>query len=422
MLGNRKLQSNVEDAMRSLKIESREDKNGDTGKVAGDTGPGLGPYPGRPGEPDCIYYLRTGTCGYGTNCRFNHPPNGQSVQNTGELPERVGQPDCGYYLKTGTCKYGLTCKYHHPKDRLGDSSVVFNSLGLPMRQDAKPCPYYMQTGLCKYGYACKFHHPQPMSAANVVPVAGHIVYGLGGSVVVPSSGAPSVGQLPESSLSKATYVSSSLLQAPRSFMPVVLSPVQGWNAYMGGINPVSVTSGLGLAVSNGQLSASHLPERPDQPECRYFMNNGSCKYGSDCKYNHPREKIMQSASNFLGPLGLPLRPGQPVCVYYTLYGLCKYGPTCKFDHPMEGYSSYTAPSPPVIPTPWLPYQKMSSLVPLSETSSSISSKFTDWIREGATSHKNGDTNTDDLGDMPGRSDYRPHSSKASSEILHNESD
>lgn len=89
----------------------------------------------------------------------------------------------------------------------------------------------MQTGLCKYGYVCKFHHPQPISAANV-PVAGHIVYGLCGSVVVPSSGAPSVGQFPESSLSKPTYGSSSLLQSQRTFMPVVLSPVQGWNVYM----------------------------------------------------------------------------------------------------------------------------------------------------------------------------------------------
>ena len=31
------------------------------------------PYPERPGEPDCIYFLRTGFCGYGDRCRFNHP-------------------------------------------------------------------------------------------------------------------------------------------------------------------------------------------------------------------------------------------------------------------------------------------------------------------------------------------------------------
>ncbi|KAI3695441.1 hypothetical protein L1987_78438 [Smallanthus sonchifolius] len=52
---------------------------------------GLMGYPDRPGDPDCVYYLRTGMCGYGHNCRFNHPTyNGQDNQ----LPERVGEPDC----------------------------------------------------------------------------------------------------------------------------------------------------------------------------------------------------------------------------------------------------------------------------------------------------------------------------------------
>ena len=36
-------------------------------------------YPDRPGEPDCIYYLRTGLCGYGSNCRFNHPKYASQV-------------------------------------------------------------------------------------------------------------------------------------------------------------------------------------------------------------------------------------------------------------------------------------------------------------------------------------------------------
>lgn len=30
-------------------------------------------YPERPDEADCMYYLRTGSCGYGSRCRFNHP-------------------------------------------------------------------------------------------------------------------------------------------------------------------------------------------------------------------------------------------------------------------------------------------------------------------------------------------------------------
>lgn len=31
------------------------------------------PYPDRPGERDCQFYLRTGLCGYGSTCRYNHP-------------------------------------------------------------------------------------------------------------------------------------------------------------------------------------------------------------------------------------------------------------------------------------------------------------------------------------------------------------
>ncbi|KAK6134689.1 hypothetical protein DH2020_031614 [Rehmannia glutinosa] len=390
MPGNRKLQRNgglsnssaadkVGDVIRRLKIESSDDNGG------------VGEYPERPGEPDCIYYLRTGTCGYGTKCRFNHPCNAgrqvYGVKNIGDLPERVGKPEC----VTGTCKYGSTCEYHHPKDRKADSSVLLNILGLPMRQDGKSCPYYMRTGSCKYGYACKFHHPQPTSTANVSPVLGP-TYGSGGSEFVPTTaGASSVGELSTESLSKATYLSTSL-HFPQSYMPLFLPGSQSWNTYAGSFSPLSVTSVLTGPASNGQLSVSYFPERPDQPECRYFMNHGSCKYGSDCRYHHPKEKIVQLASSSIGPLGLPLRPGQPVCLYYGLYGLCKYGPTCKFDHPLDGYSYAYSLSVPPLPTSYSSsstYQSMSSLVPSSDTSPSKSSKSSDWIKKGATmSNKN----------------------------------
>lgn len=42
-------------------------------------GDGGDSYPERPDEADCIYYLRTGFCGYGARCRFNHPRDRNSV-------------------------------------------------------------------------------------------------------------------------------------------------------------------------------------------------------------------------------------------------------------------------------------------------------------------------------------------------------
>jgi Zinc finger C-x8-C-x5-C-x3-H type (and similar) len=39
--------------------------------------------------------------------------NGQ-VMMMQYLPQRPGEPDCIYFLKNRSCKYGATCRYHHP--------------------------------------------------------------------------------------------------------------------------------------------------------------------------------------------------------------------------------------------------------------------------------------------------------------------
>lgn len=38
-------------------------------------------YPERPGATNCVYYLRTGSCGYGAKCRYNHPRDPASVSH-----------------------------------------------------------------------------------------------------------------------------------------------------------------------------------------------------------------------------------------------------------------------------------------------------------------------------------------------------
>ncbi|XP_059661143.1 zinc finger CCCH domain-containing protein 3-like [Cornus florida] len=431
--------NNIEEAIRRLKIQTNDNHHSDA--VGYST-----PYPDRPGEPDCIYYLRTGLCGYGSNCKFNHPAyTGQDGLCRGELPERVGQPDCEYFLKTGTCKYGSTCKYHHPRDRHGAGTISLNSMGLPMRQEEKPCPYYMRTGLCKFGVACKFHHPQPASAGTVLPVRGPTAFGSAGSSIMPSSGLPYLGGLPAWTPPRAPFLSGPSIQSPQAYMPIVLSPsqgnipAQGWSTYMGSMSPISSSGVLGPNVvynsknqddsgSGGQLhmlptSILHLPERPDQPECRYFMSTGNCKYGSYCKYNHPRERI---SANSLGPLGLPLRPGQSICSYYNLYGLCKYGPTCKFDHPMV-YPHYnfnlSFPTLSVMDPSLFAYQRNSSTAHSSETSPSKSSKVPDWSRRLDTasnkSQKPDTKTTRDSSEQPGPS---PQSLPASSELPQDQSD
>uniref|UniRef100_A0A803Q6P1 C3H1-type domain-containing protein n=2 Tax=Cannabis sativa TaxID=3483 RepID=A0A803Q6P1_CANSA len=383
---------NIEEAIWRLKINDSQEVGG----LAQSN-----PFPDRPGEPDCIYYLRTGSCGYGNNCRFNHPAYAPQAQYNGELPERVGQPDCGYFLKTGTCKYGSTCKFHHPRDRRGAGPVSFNMLGLPMRQEEKSCPYYVRTGACKFGPACKFHHPQPASHGTAFPVAPP-AYGSAGSTMLPSSNLPYASGLPAAwSLPRVPYISGPQPQPP-PYMPVVVSPSQGilsggvWNTYVGNMSPASSTGILGSnyvfnprnpseSGSGGQVNLLHptpsLPERPDQPECRYFMNTGTCKYGTDCKYHHPKERIAPSAA-ISNQIGLPSRPGQAVCSYYSMYGLCKYGPTCKFDHPaVPNVYNYGMTLPAMLDSPYLSYPKGSPTANVPETSHSLPSKSFDVVNK-----------------------------------------
>ncbi|KAL9225969.1 hypothetical protein vseg_001836 [Gypsophila vaccaria] len=156
--------------------------------------------PVRLGEADCPFYMKTGSCKYAANCRYNHPdrndinppvavghsllaspiPNltmglvnsaaailqsfqpglAQTAFGPGAViyPQRPGQPACDYYMKAGVCKYGEMCKFDHP---VASKSVKLTLAGFPRREGAVHCPFYMKTGTCKYGATCKYDHPPP---------------------------------------------------------------------------------------------------------------------------------------------------------------------------------------------------------------------------------------------------------------------
>lgn len=51
-----------------------------------------------------------------------------------------------------------------------------------------------------------------------------------------------------------------------------------------------------------------FPERPGQPECQFYMKTGDCKFGTVCKFHHPRERLIPVPDCVLSSIGLPLRP------------------------------------------------------------------------------------------------------------------
>eukprot|EP00899_Mesostigma_viride_P000673 jgi/Mesvir1/10606/Mv08935-RA.1 len=190
--------------------------------------------PLRRGREPCTYFLREGSCKYGTSCKFDHPertpaniaaannvapqqamlmaqfqglpmPLPFAVGHTGgvrgmggvmpspyapkathfpnafppqALPQRPGSADCSFYLRTGQCKYGMLCMFNHPPN--ASDGVTLSAAGLPRRPGREKCPFYMKTGTCKFGATCRFDHPTPADAiaeavANSVGAAGMMV-------------------------------------------------------------------------------------------------------------------------------------------------------------------------------------------------------------------------------------------------------
>ncbi|MBA0715192.1 hypothetical protein Golax_014109 [Gossypium laxum] len=279
-------------------------------------------YPERPGVPDCVYYMRTGFCGYGNRCRYNHPRNPAwveaAVRATGVYPERPGEPTCQPVQSPSvpiTEQYGGTSTSARPPILPG--SYVQGAYG----------PVLFSPG--------------------VVPIPGWSHYSAPVSSVLSPGVQPAVGA---TSLYGLTQLSSSTHShaGPYLSLPSSMSP------------------------SSGNQNNQTFPERPGEPECQYYLRTGDCKFGSSCRYHHPRDKVAPWTNCILSPMGLPLRSGGQPCSFYLQNGHCKFGSTCKFDHPM-GTMRYSPSVSSLIDMPVAPYPVGSLLAtfPPSSTSSEL---------------------------------------------------
>ncbi|KAJ6825117.1 zinc finger CCCH domain-containing protein 65-like [Iris pallida] len=319
------------------------------------------PCPLRPVGHDCAYYVRTGACRYGLNCKFNHPLGrtkdkskfkkwdepGQIAAKEKEkyaFSEIKGKTFCKYYLTPGGCKYGYECNYVHQEKT---EEVELNFLGLPLRPREKKCMYYMRTGGCKYSTNCRYHHPGPTAVGQQVSLSGYQNGGSPQQLVFPAEMPVPSWPLQGTQNEPITYLS-----APQPFVPgyyVLPHPSQQWNCYQVPVNlsyptgthmqhpslasNIEYASGKASGPTPRKVQTSEYPERPGQPECHFFMKTGTCKFKGACKFHHPKSRVPISPGVVLNPVGLPLRPDQTVCTHYSRHGICKYGHSCRYNHP-----------------------------------------------------------------------------------------
>ncbi|KAL9248026.1 hypothetical protein vseg_021392 [Gypsophila vaccaria] len=298
--------------------ESDDSKNDEEtrGEVYGDDGK-YQVYPLRPYAADCSFYVKTGSCKFGPNCRYNHPPkrgvqhDGYAKNGTDESYGSIadaGKIQCKYFQSPGGCKYGDACRYIHSTHKTEEESLELNFLGLPIRPSAQECTFYLRNGSCGYGANCRFNHPEFSSTRESEPENSITSSkSVRGGVNLPRNYAgeplqsfPGVSQGTQD-LSNGLNMRNISPYAPpeMNFYPA-MRPNPGWNQnQVFSPFPINKTPLPHQAMVNfpkriepspqyeNPMQIDEFPERPGQPDCDYFMKTGNCKYRLACKFNHP---------------------------------------------------------------------------------------------------------------------------------------
>ncbi|MBA0674174.1 hypothetical protein Goari_015784, partial [Gossypium aridum] len=134
----------------------------------------------------------------------------------------------------------------------------------------------------------------------------------------------------------ASWSAPMTLNDSAAYLPIMFSPTQGvpppnpeWNGYQTtlytplerGLHPTPAyvmsnpsTETTAYTHHQPQMVVDDFPERPGQPECSYFLKTGDCKFKSNCKYHHPKNRVPKPTPCALSDKGLPLRPATPPTV------------------------------------------------------------------------------------------------------------
>ncbi|XP_051194540.1 uncharacterized protein [Lolium perenne] len=200
-----------------------------------------------------------------------------------DYPERPGRSECSFYKMFGDCKFASACNYHHPKDRYPiryhpeiPSVEQTKYLERPGEPD---CPFYMKNRFCKFMEKCRFNHPKDSN---------------------PTARSPTTAK--KSAVTDEHHQST------------------------------------GVTLEDHMPKQKQYPERPGQPDCRYYLQFRKCKFLSACIFHHPRDGL-PVGWNPSGPAHSdqirPVIHGMPECPFYMKSGKCQFGSACEFRHPKD---------------------------------------------------------------------------------------
>ena len=232
-----------------------------------------------------------------------------------DYPER---PECPFLQKFGNCKFASACQYYHPKDKFPskyhpkdkfprrfypkdnfqsryrskrDPPLAEELKAYPDRPGKPECPFYTKTGSCKFGADCKFHHPMDLTPSMQCP------------------GSP-----------------KRLVAANQHHPAARIPSIQGPASPERSVAANEHHQAARIALQDHMYQQQKCPERPGEPDCRYYMQFGKCKFQSACIFNHPKDRLSTG-----------WHPAE--CPFYMKTGTCQFGSACEFSHPKDQSSS-----------------------------------------------------------------------------------
>uniref|UniRef100_A0ACD5VIC0 Uncharacterized protein n=1 Tax=Avena sativa TaxID=4498 RepID=A0ACD5VIC0_AVESA len=201
---------------------------------------------------------------------------------------------------------GLLCKQEHVDSSDGplDKQEHVDYAERPGRPE---CPFYMRFGDCKFGSACKYHHSEDKYPER--------------------PGEPECPFYMKTRFCK--FGEQCRFNHPKDSNPTARSPTNAkkYVATNEHHRPTRIT------LEHHMPQQLQYPERPGQPDCRYYLQFGKCKFLSACKFHHPRDILPSGPAH--SDQVRPETHVMPECPFYMKSGRCQFGSACEFRHPKD---------------------------------------------------------------------------------------
>ncbi|XP_006663936.1 zinc finger CCCH domain-containing protein 65 isoform X2 [Oryza brachyantha] len=214
---------------------------------------------------------------------------GAAADSRPRFPRRPGEPDCTYYVKFGSCRFGMKCKFNHParkkKSRVKGSNGGSGS-GSNSSSNKASSPDDEQAPKEEYG----------SYVPDISVEADSLVFADKGSTSNSENFKKKSYEIIDV---KKVRVEPKELKVAKEKRKEFISEVSSqeeckYYSTPGGCKYGKSCKYLHRAGKEGKTDAEKvdlnflgLPLRPGEKECPYYMRTGSCKYATNCKFHHP---------------------------------------------------------------------------------------------------------------------------------------